>query len=147
MGGGLVEPGDRRLLWWLPALAVELLAPAIGYATPLLGRSLTSDYDVEGGHFAERCQGFIIIALGESIVVTGATAADAGLGTTVVLALVIAFLETAALWWLYFGEGAALAPAGSRRATMPAVSPATPTRTCTCRSSRGSSRWPWATTC
>jgi low temperature requirement protein LtrA len=36
-------------------------------------------------------------------VVTGATAADAGLTPTVVLCLVVAFLETAALWWLYFG--------------------------------------------
>ena len=104
---GLGESGDRRLFWWLPALAIELLGPAMGYLTPWLGRSLTTDYDVEGGHFAERCQGFIIIALGESIVVTGATAADAGLSNTVVLALVVAFLETAALWWLYFGEGAA----------------------------------------
>jgi low temperature requirement protein LtrA len=104
--GGLLESGDRRLLWWLPALAVELLAPALGYATPLLGRSRTGDYDIEGGHFAERCQGFIIIALGESIVVTGATAASAGLDNTVVLALLVAFLETAALWWLYFGQGA-----------------------------------------
>src|SRR4051794_1945669 len=104
---GLSESGDRRLFWWLPALAVELLAPAVGYLTPWLGRSLTTDYDVEGGHFAERCQGFIIIALRESIVVTGATAAGAGLSNTVVLVLVVAFLETAALWWLYFGEGAA----------------------------------------
>ena len=104
---GLMEQGDRRLFWWLPALALELLAPAVGYATPWLGRSLTNDYDVEGGHFAERCQGFIIIALGESIVVTGATAAGVGLTNTIVFALVVAFLETAALWWLYFGEGAA----------------------------------------
>ena len=103
---GLLESGDRRLYWWLPALAVELLAPLVGYATPALGRSLTGDYDVEGGHFAERCQGFILIALGESIVVTGATAASAGLTDTVVLALVVAFLETAALWWLYFAEAA-----------------------------------------
>ena len=42
--------------------------------------------------------------MGESIVVTGATAAAAGLATTVVLCLVVAFLETAALWWLYFSE-------------------------------------------
>jgi low temperature requirement protein LtrA len=103
---GLLESGDSRLYWWLPALAVELLAPLVGYATPALGRSLTGDYDVEGGHFAERCQGFILIALGESIVVTGATASSAGLSNTVVLALVVAFLETAALWWLYFAEAA-----------------------------------------
>ena len=44
---------------------------------------------------------FIIIALGESIVVTGATAVDAGLSATVVLCVGVAFLQTAALWWLY----------------------------------------------
>ena len=38
-----------------------------------LGRSATSDWDIEGGHMAERCGLFIIIALGESILVTGAT--------------------------------------------------------------------------
>ena len=104
---GLAETGDRRLLWWIPALLVELVAPAVGYRTPGLGSSRTSDYDVEGGHFAERCQGFIIIALGESIVVTGATASSAGLDNTVVAALLVAFLETGALWWLYFGATAA----------------------------------------
>jgi low temperature requirement protein LtrA len=74
-----------------------------GYWLPHRGRARTTDYDIEGGHFADRCQGFIIIALGESIVITGATAADAGLTAPVVLGLGIAFLETAALWWLYFG--------------------------------------------
>jgi low temperature requirement protein LtrA len=104
--GGLLLDGDQRLLLWIPALAIELAAPAAGYWVPRLGRAATTDYDVAGGHFAERCQGFIIIALGESIVVTGATAADAGLTATVVLCLVVAFLETAALWWLYFGAAA-----------------------------------------
>jgi low temperature requirement protein LtrA len=103
---GAALDGDRRLLLWIPALAIDLAAPAAGYWLPGRGRAATTDYDIEGGHFAERCQGFIIIALGESIVVTGATAADAGLSATVVLCLVIAFLETAALWWLYFGAAA-----------------------------------------
>jgi low temperature requirement protein LtrA len=49
---------------------------------------------------------FILIALGESIVVTGATASATGLTSTVVLCLVVAFAETAALWWLYFGATA-----------------------------------------
>ena len=57
-------------------------------------------------HFVERCQTFILIALGESIVVTGATASAAGLTSTVVLCLIVAFVETAALWWLYFGTTA-----------------------------------------
>jgi low temperature requirement protein LtrA len=39
-------------------------------------------------------------------VVTGATASAAGLTSTVVLCLVVAFAETAGLWWLYFGATA-----------------------------------------
>jgi low temperature requirement protein LtrA len=103
---GAALDGDQRLLLWIPALGIELAGPAAGYWLAGRGRAATTDYDIEGGHFAERCQGFIIIALGESIVVTGATAAAAGLTSTVVLCLVVAFLETAALWWLYFGAAA-----------------------------------------
>ena len=103
---GAALDGDQRLLLWIPALALELAAPAAGYWLPGRGRAATTDYDIEGGHFAERCQLFIIIALGESIVVTGATASAAGLTPTVVLCLVVAFVETAALWWLYFGAAA-----------------------------------------
>jgi low temperature requirement protein LtrA len=91
---------------WIPALAVELAAPAAGYWLPGRGRAATTDYDIEGTHFGERCQVFIIIALGESIVVTGATASQAGLTSTAVLCLVVAFVETAALFWLYFGATA-----------------------------------------
>ena len=99
-GAGL--DGDQRLLLWVPALTLDLAAPVAGYWLPARGRAATTDYDIEGRHFAERCQLFIIIALGESIVVTGATAAEAGLTTVVVLSLAVAFMETAALWWLYF---------------------------------------------
>src|SRR6185437_5076163 len=100
---GAALPGDRRLLLWIPAIVLDLCAPFAGYWLPRRGHAATTDYDIDGGHFTDRCQGFIIIALGESIVLTGATAAHAGLTSTVVLCLGIAFLETAALWWLYFG--------------------------------------------
>jgi low temperature requirement protein LtrA len=110
LAGGVVE-SEQRLALWLAALALELTAPAAGYWRPGRGRAATTDYDIEGGHFAERCQLFIIIALGESIVVTGATAAAAGLSSTVVLCLMIAFVGTAALALLYFGATAELAHA------------------------------------
>jgi low temperature requirement protein LtrA len=112
---GAALAGDQRLVLWIPALAVELAAPAAGYWLPGRGRTATTDYDIEAAHFVERCQTFILIALGESIVVTGATASAAGLTTTVVLCLSVAFVETAALWWLYFGVMAERA-----RATMSA---------------------------
>jgi low temperature requirement protein LtrA len=104
---GSALDGDRRLLLWIPALVLDLCAPFAGYWLPRRGHAVTTDYDIEAGHFTERCEGFIIIALGESIVVTGATAVDAGLTATVVVCLCVAFLETAALWWLYFGAAAA----------------------------------------
>jgi low temperature requirement protein LtrA len=103
---GATLDGDDRLLLWLPALALDLAAPFAGYWMPGRGRAATTDWDIEGTHFAERCQVFIIIALGESIVVTGATASAAGMTPTVVLCLVVAFVQTAALWWLYFGATA-----------------------------------------
>ena len=101
---GALAPERLRFAFWAPALAVDLVAPVAGYWTPGLGRSSSDDYPVEGGHFADRFQAFIIIALGESIVVTGATASSRGLTGTVIGALAVAFLVTGALWWLYFGE-------------------------------------------
>jgi low temperature requirement protein LtrA len=101
---GALLPGSERLWLWGPALLVELLAPLVWYWLPGQGRLTDVGHPVDGAHFAERCQGFIIIALGESIVVTGATAAQAGLTAAAVGGLAIGFLETSALWWLYFGE-------------------------------------------
>jgi low temperature requirement protein LtrA len=112
LAGAFVDP-DQRLLLWVPALALELIAPVAGYWVPGRGRSETTDYDIDGGHFAERAQLFILIALGESIVVAGATASQAGLSPTALLCLGVAFVETAALWWVYFG-----ATAEHARATM-----------------------------
>ena len=105
LAGATLDP-DQRLILWIPALVLELVAPLARYWVPGRGAAATTDWDIEGGHFAERCQLFIIIALGESIVVTGATATEAGLTSTVVACLVVAFLETVALWWLYFGAPA-----------------------------------------
>ncbi len=92
-----------RFVFWGPALTLDLLAPIVGYWTPGRGSSKTMDYPVDGGHFAERFQSFIIIVLGESIVVTGATASARGLNAITVLGLAVAFAITGGLWWLYFG--------------------------------------------
>src|SRR5687767_7494378 len=63
-----------------------------------------SQWQIEGAHFGERFQLFVIIALGESIVLAGATASDTGLSVDVVAALLLALLSSTALWWLYFGQ-------------------------------------------
>jgi low temperature requirement protein LtrA len=110
LAGACVDPSQRLLLWGL-ALALEYAAPAHGYWTPGLGRATTADWDVEGGHLAERCGLFVIIALGESIVVTGAKFADLAWTGTTVAAFVVAFFATVAMWWIYFNIGAERASA------------------------------------
>ena len=87
-------------------MGVDLAGGAVGFATPGLGRSRTSDWTIEGGHFAERCQGFILIALGESIVIIGATLTDKSVTASSVTAFVVAFIGAVALWWLYFDQSA-----------------------------------------
>jgi low temperature requirement protein LtrA len=101
---GALVAGGLRFVFWGPALAIDLVAPILGYWTPGLGRAASEDYPIEGGHFAERFQSFIIIALGESVVVAGATASSRGLSGLVIASLIAAFLGIGALWWLYFGE-------------------------------------------
>jgi low temperature requirement protein LtrA len=110
--GGAAAHGTARAALWGIALVLDLAAPALGYRTPRLGRSQTVDWDVDGGHFAERFQSFVIIALGETIVATGATGSRHGMTTVTVLAVAISFVTIVALWWLYFSEMAD----GSRRA-------------------------------
>src|SRR5258708_23072663 len=55
---------------------------------------------------AERCAGFIIIALGEAIVVDGATFADLTWTIENVSAFLSAFVGSIAMWWIYFHKGA-----------------------------------------
>jgi low temperature requirement protein LtrA len=100
---GALLSGNQRILLWGPALLIELAAPLVWYWVPARGRLLDIGHPVKGSHFAERCQGFIIIALGESIVVTGATAAHAGLSAAVVGALAVASWRPRHCG-LYFGE-------------------------------------------
>ncbi|MDQ3966441.1 MAG: low temperature requirement protein A [Actinomycetota bacterium] len=105
VAGGLLESETRYALWVL-ALALEYAGPVTGFYTPGLGRSTTADWTVEGGHFAERCQLFVIIALGESILVTGTTFGEIEASTAAVAAFVVAFLGSVALWWIYFARAA-----------------------------------------
>ena len=72
IAGGLSEP-QMRLMLWLIALAIDNIGPIFFFFVPGLGRSTLADWDVEGGHLAERCGLFVIIALGESVLITGAT--------------------------------------------------------------------------
>src|ERR1700759_5241291 len=104
LGGFAV--GHSRLGFWAVALAIEYLSPAARFWIPKYGASSIEDWAVEGGHMAERCAGFIIIALGEAIVVNAVTFADINWTTPAVAAFVSAFVASIATWWIYFHRGA-----------------------------------------
>ena len=101
--GGVME-GQTRLVLWLIAVAFEFAGPACYFWVPRLGRSHAEDWEVEGAHLAERVGLFIIICLGESVLVTGATFAGLDWTPPVVGAFATAFIGTLAMWWIWFSK-------------------------------------------
>src|ERR671917_159947 len=146
--GGLLE-GEARYAVWLLALAVDYSGPVVGYYIPGLGRSRTGEWTIEGGHFAERCQLFVIIALGEAVLVTGTTFGEIEASAVAVSAFVVAFLGSVALWWIYFARSAEAAreiisPSEERRCFWPDTrsSSGRCSESCPSRAWSPSPRWP-----
>lgn len=97
---------ETRFGWWALALAIELLAPALYYVVPGLGRSSIADWNIDGAHMAERCALFVIIALGESLLITGATFAELQWNAAAIASMLSAIVGAIAMWWMYFDTGA-----------------------------------------
>ncbi|RYE48163.1 MAG: low temperature requirement protein A [Hyphomicrobiales bacterium] len=108
--GGLAG-GEARLICWLIAVALDSVSPALGFRVPGLGRADTRDWDVDGGHMAERSGLFVMIALGESVLVTGVGFTQLAWTPDVVLAMTVSLLQSIAMWWIFFGQHAEAASA------------------------------------
>ncbi|MBO9499482.1 MAG: low temperature requirement protein A [Novosphingobium sp.] len=105
--GGLSPDPALRMALWVLALGIEFSGPAAGFWVPWVGRAQTGDWAISGGHMAERCALFIIIALGEGIVVTGSQFARVAPPDPATLAAFFtAFTGSFAVWWVYFDLGA-----------------------------------------
>jgi low temperature requirement protein LtrA len=116
--GGWLD-GQWRWSLWIAALMLEYAGPALAFYVPGMGRSSTTDWDIDGGHMAERCSQFVIIALGESVLVTGSSFADTLVQPQAVLAFVSAFVGSVAMWWIYFDLGAERGSRAIRKSTDP----------------------------
>jgi low temperature requirement protein LtrA len=112
---GAMAPPELRAFWWAAALAIDYAGPLMFFWTPGLGRSEARDWDISGGHMAERGALFVIIALGEGVVVTGSTVSQSVLGGGLFRdgfigglggAFLLAFAGSVLMWWLYFDIGA-----------------------------------------
>jgi low temperature requirement protein LtrA len=108
LAGGLAD-GTLRTVLWLVGLVIDYAAPLVTYNVPGRRHFDPAHWDVQTSHFAERFQLFVIIALGESIVIIGATTSDLDLTVARMAAFACAFLGAATLWWLYFNYVARIA--------------------------------------
>ena len=104
--GAFAEPDVRLRRGGSLALGIEMCGPWALFWVPGLGRSPIADWDVDGGHMAERCALFIIIALGESLLVTGATFAELTWDASTLAAFFSAVVGSILMWWIYFDTGA-----------------------------------------
>jgi low temperature requirement protein LtrA len=103
---GATVDGHAREVLWATSVAIDLLGAAIGFYVPGLGRSETTDWTISGSHFAERCQAFVLIALGESIIVIGSKLHVADADGHNIVAFATAFAGAVGLWWIYFDRAA-----------------------------------------
>ena len=104
ISGGLASD-ETRIMLWLIAIVIEFIAALVGYFVPGLGRALSTDWNVLGGHMAERCGLFVIICLGELLLVSGATFADMVWTPSGILAFLSAVAGAIGMWWVYFHIG------------------------------------------
>jgi len=92
--GAVVDPTLRPWVWLLAILA-DLVAAA------LAGRNTI--WDLNPAHLSERHGLFVIIAIGESLIVAGSAVANDERSTALAAAAGAAILVASLLWWIYFG--------------------------------------------
>jgi low temperature requirement protein LtrA len=101
--GGAVADGDARLVLWGLAIAVTYAGVAVLHWLPGRGQRVDLEHsEIAGGHLVERFRLFFIIVLGETVILMGDAFTDQQFELDRLLALVIAFTGTVALWWCYF---------------------------------------------
>ena len=92
LGGYL---GGTMQYWlWAAAIVLDLIAGAIG------GR--LEGWNLHPEHFAERHGLFVIIALGETLIVAAARVSGASWTSSLLSVAVLAVAVTCGLWWSYF---------------------------------------------
>ena len=101
IAGALADEHTRLALWVVAAL-LDLAGPRALFWVPLLGATDPRTWSVRGSHMAERVALFLIISLGESIIVTGTAFAELEVDAVTVLAFLAAFASTVLMWLLFF---------------------------------------------
>ncbi|WP_158580679.1 low temperature requirement protein A [Cellulomonas rhizosphaerae] len=99
---GALAHDETRLWLWIAAALIDVVGPRALFRVPGLGATDPNTWEVRGAHMAERVSLFLIISLGESIIVTGAAFAELEVTPTVIWAFLAAFASTVLMWLLFF---------------------------------------------
>jgi low temperature requirement protein LtrA len=92
--GAVADPTLRPWIWLL-AIVADVVAAAIA------GRNAV--WDLDPSHLSERHGLFVIIAIGESLIIAGTAVANVERTVPLEAAAGAAILVAALLWWTYFG--------------------------------------------
>ncbi|MFI6063946.1 low temperature requirement protein A [Micromonospora sp. NPDC051227] len=93
--------GTARWWIWTTAIAIDLLSAAARYPTPWLGRVPLDQYDRTTAHLGERYQQFVILALGDIILVPTLELSRSEFDRLRIIALLCAFAIMLLLWQIY----------------------------------------------
>jgi low temperature requirement protein LtrA len=114
-------PGDHSGVWrWLAVSNIGLVVVLIGAAVPTPARTWiwllaigidlvaatgagSANWELNAKHFSERHGLFVIIALGESMIVAATAVAGEVHSTALTVCTGLALAITCTLWWTYFG--------------------------------------------
>ncbi|MFC6021960.1 low temperature requirement protein A [Plantactinospora solaniradicis] len=98
---GAFLPNPMRLVLWAVALMIDYVGAALRYPTPRLGRVPLAQYDKASEHLGERYQQFIILALGDIILVPVLQNDGRGFNPERLGGLLLAFATMLLLWHIY----------------------------------------------
>lgn len=118
-GAVLVPQSPARGALWTLAVALDYAGLRFGWPVPGLGRTRIADWRISGERLAERYQQFIVIGLGETILLTGLTFA-ADFTPDEVAPTVVSFATTMLIWQIYFHRAGSVLPAAIEAAPHPA---------------------------
>ena len=104
IAGGIVGDPSIRLGLWALAVGIEYAAASLRYKLPWFEDSDADVWDLASGHLAERAALFMIIALGESLLVTGRYFAENDITPEGVAAFLAATAGALLLWLVYFNR-------------------------------------------
>lgn len=100
--GGALADADTRLYWWAAGTGIDLIGTWLAHPLPG-GQLVSSRFQFDGDHLLERCRLFIMIALGETVLTTGAAITSSHVSLMTIMTGTAALVGNIALWAMLFG--------------------------------------------